>query len=164
MNIRQREDRDLPACAAVLKEVHAKDGYPVEGVDDALGWLTPDGLVAAWVAESDDRLLGHICVTEERGEEAARLWRARDSRPVGVLARLFVSPAARGCRLGEKLTRAAMEDAERRGWRLVLDVMEKDRAATRVYEKLGWESLGEIWHVVEGRRVPAFAYVSPARD
>ncbi|MBR8745147.1 GNAT family N-acetyltransferase [Nocardiopsis sp. MG754419] len=162
MKIRRREDRDLSACAAVLKEVHAKDGYPVEGVDDALGWLTPDGLVGAWVAESDGEVVGHLCVTGEGGEDAARLWQARGGWPVGVLARLFVHPDARGRSLGERLTVAAMKDARERGTRLVLDVMEKDRAAIRLYEKLGWERLGEISHVIADRRVPAFAYVSPS--
>ncbi len=161
MKIRRREESDLPGCAAVLEEVYVQDGYPVEGVDDALGWLTPDGLVDAWVAEADGKVVGHLCVTAERGEDAARLWQARDGRPVGIMARLFVHPDARGHSLGEGLTVAAMKDAHERGTRLVLDVMEKDRAAIRLYERLGWDRLGEISHVVGDRRVPAFAYVSP---
>lgn len=161
MNIRPREERDLPACAAVLKEVHAQDGYPVEGVDDPIGWLTPPRLTAAWVAELGGQVVGHVLVSEPDGEEAVRLWRERSAQPVEVLARLFVLPAARGIQVGEQLTKAAMARAQGLSQRLVLDVMEKDRAATRLYERMGWSSLGSISHAVGEIRIAARAYVSP---
>lgn len=160
-NIRPRSENDLASCAAVLREVHAKDGYPVEGVDDALGWLSPPDLSAAWVAELDGQVVGHALISEASDEDAVRLWQARSDQPVAVLARLFVSPSARGHRLGEQLTEAAMHWAQERGQRLLLDVMEKDQAAIRVYENLGWSYLGDIQHRVDDRTVPARAYAAP---
>lgn len=159
-SIRPRTENDLPACAAALREVHAKDGYPVEGVDDALGWLTPPGLSAAWVAELGGEVVGHALVSEPHDEEAVRLWKEKSNQSVYVLARLFVTPVARGHHLGKKLTEAAMQWAQERGHRLVLDVMEKDQAAIRLYEDLGWSYLGDIEHKINGRTVPARAYAA----
>lgn len=159
--IRPRTENDLPACATVLREVHAKDGYPVEGVDDALGWLTPPGLTAAWVAELDGEIVGHALVSEPHDEAAVRLWNKKSDQPVYVLARLFVTPSARGGQLGGKLTEKAMQWAQECGHRLVLDVMEKDRVAIRLYEKLGWLYLGDIEHQINARAIPARAYCSP---
>lgn len=159
--IRSRQPDDLPACVSALKEVHAKDGYPVEGVADALGWLTPPGLTAAWIAEVDGRLVGHALVSEPREEEAVQLWHQQSDQAAKVLARLFVLPEARGARIGELLTLAATKRAKERGQRLVLDVMEKDRSAIRLYQRLGWVALGAISHKVGGQTVAARAYVSP---
>ena len=159
--IRPRTDDDLPACTTALREVHANDGYPVEGVDDALGWLTPPGLSAAWVAESNGEVVGHALISEPHGEDAVRLWKEKNDQPVHVLARLFVTPAARGCQLGKKLTEAAMQWAQERGYRLVLDVMEKDQAAIGLYEALGWSVLGDVSHHVGKRVIPARAYATP---
>lgn len=159
--IRPRVENDLPACVTALREVHAKDGYPVEGVDDALGWLTPEGFSAGWVAELDGKVVGHALVSEPQAEEAVRLWEEKSDQPVYVLARLFITPEARGYRLGGKLTETATQWAQERDHRLVLDVMEKDRAAIRLYEDLGWSYLGDIDHQVDGRVVPARAYAAP---
>lgn len=161
--IRARTDADLPEAADALVRVHSTDGYPVEGVADPESWLTPPGLLSSWVAEQDGHVVGQVCVTEPRGEGATTLWLEEtlgDEEEVAVLGRLFVTREARGNALGEKLTRTAMEYAEKIGRRLVLDVMEKDRAAMRLYERLGWEPIGSILH---SGKVPARAYIAPQR-
>lgn len=48
--IRPFEDTDLPGAAAALTEVHATDGYPVEGVALPEAWLRSDDVLASWVA------------------------------------------------------------------------------------------------------------------
>lgn len=159
--IRVRTDADLPEAADALVRVHGTDGYPVEGVADPVVWLTPPGLLSSWVVEQDGRVVGQVCVTEPRDEGAVALWLEEtlgDEEEVAVLGRLFVIREARGNTLGEKLTRTAMEYAEKIGRRLVLDVMEKDRAAMRLYERLGWKPIGSIIHTGQ---VPARAYVAP---
>lgn len=81
---------------------------------------------------------------------------------MAVLARLFVRSQARGHAIGERLMRAATDYAERHGLRLVLDVMTKDQAAIRLYERLGWQPLGETTHAFgDGQEIPAVCYVSP---
>ncbi len=55
-----------------------------------------------------------------------------------------------------------MEYAGNHGLRLVLDVMTKDRSAIRLYERLGWQQIGNIaHHFGEGQQIDALAYVSP---
>jgi hypothetical protein len=47
--------------------------------------------------------------------------------------------------------------------RLVLDVMTKDTAAIRLYERLSWQHFGEVaHHFGAGEQFPAVCYVWPA--
>jgi ribosomal protein S18 acetylase RimI-like enzyme len=163
--IRARRDDDGPGAVAALVAVHASDGYPVEGVAEPERWLSPPGLLRAWVAELAGEVVGHVAVGRPDGEDAAALW--IDGRPsrevgIGVLARLFVLPRARKRSAGELLVRAAEDYASRNGLRLVLDVMVKDAPAMRLYERLGWREIGRTTHRFgPGRRVEAVCYVSP---
>ena len=51
------------------------------------------------------------------------------------------------------------------GLRLVLDVMEKDAAALRLYERLGWRLIETTSHDSgRGEDVSAYCYVSPAKS
>lgn len=162
--IRERRDDDLASAGRALVRVHEANGYPVEGVSDPVGWLTPATLINAWVAELDGRVVGHVSLAAGDGEDAAKLWRKQSGseESLAALERLFVAPEARGQGLGDRLVQVAMEEADRLGLRLVLDVMTKDQAAIRLYERLGWIRIGEISHgVPDGSTVPAFGYVAP---
>lgn len=159
--VRTRQNDDLQPCADALVKVHATNGYPVEGVADPVGWLKPANLVASWVAELDGVVVGHVVVTEPNSsDDAANLYDG-DGSPL-VLGRLFVAPEARGCSLAEQLTRAVMEYAAESGRPLVLDVMDKDQAAIRLYERLGWRFLGTAEHDDgRGNKVSARCYAAP---
>ncbi len=163
--IRPFTDDDLTGAATALVEVHDTDGYPVEGVDDPEAWIKSEGVLAAWIAESGGRVVGHVAVTKPQGEAAADLWAEQsgdDVDRIGVLARLFVVQSARKQAAGRRLIEAAMSHARALGLRLVLDVMEKDAAAIRLYERLGWRKIGEtIHHFGSGETIPAVCYVSP---
>jgi ribosomal protein S18 acetylase RimI-like enzyme len=163
--IRPRISTDIASAASALMTVHSTDGYPVEGVAQPEKWLSPVGLLSAWVAVIDDRVVGHVAVAQPSTEEAVALWIERSgasSDSVGVLARLFVLPEARKKSVGELLVRATTEYAGNHGLRLVLDVMTKDRSAIRLYERLGWQQIGNIaHHFGEGQQIDALAYVSP---
>jgi ribosomal protein S18 acetylase RimI-like enzyme len=164
--VRAIQDADIPGAAAALVEVHATDGYPVEGVERPEEWIRSPAVVHAWVAQSEQRIVGHVAVMRPQGEDAVTLWRARSSNEeahVGVLARLYVVPEARGRGLGEKLVQAATDYARQHDMRLVLDVMTKDLGAIRLYERMGWRAIGEAAHQYgAGRQVSAICYVSPA--
>ncbi|MFD6991356.1 GNAT family N-acetyltransferase [Streptomyces sp. NPDC059943] len=163
--VRLIENEDIPGAAAALVEVHATDGYPVEGVSDPEEWIRPSGVIQAWVAETD-RVVGHVAISRAQGEDAVTLWQAEsgeDEARIGVLARLFVVREARKNAVGEKLMRAAMGYAQEHRLRLVLDVMTKDSAAIRLYERLGWKLIGEASHGYgNGQQIPAVCYVWPA--
>lgn len=164
--IRERTDADLPGAAAALVEVHATDGYPVEGVDDPEAWLTGSALIRAWVGELDGHIVGHVAVSRPQPDDAAvAMWRENsegEHGAVAVLGRLFVLGTARGHSIGQLLVHAATTYAQQDGARLVLDVMSKDAAAIRLYEHLGWHRIGETTHDDgRGNSVPAICYVGP---
>lgn len=163
LSIRSRRDTDLDACIAALVQVHSTDGYPVEGVTNPRAWLIPAGLLKAWVALMPN-VVGHVSLTEPRGEDAVSLWAQHhdtDDRPAAVLGRLFVVKAARGQAAGEQLVRAAMTDAAQYGRPLVLDVMTKDAAAIRLYERLGWNRIGTATHSYgNDQHVDAYCYAA----
>jgi GNAT superfamily N-acetyltransferase len=163
--IRERTPADLPAAGAALVAVHSTDGYPVEGVADPEAWLTSPSQIKAWVADMDGRIVGHVAIGEpQAGDAAATMWKGRTSGAddVAVLGRLFVLAAARGAALGERLMAAAIQDAAHRGQRLVLDVMTKDAAAIKLYERTGWQQIGSTQHDDgHGHSIEAYCYVSP---
>ena len=164
--VRERADADLPGAAAALVEVYTTDGYPVEGVDDPQAWLTGSTLLRAWVGELDGRIVGHVAISWPQPDDAAAImWTSTPegaNDTVAVLGRLFVLNVARGHSLGLKLMQAATDYAHSHGLRLVLDVMTKDAAAIRLYERLGWYRIGTTEHDNgRGRLVPAICYVSP---
>jgi ribosomal protein S18 acetylase RimI-like enzyme len=164
--VRAIQDADIPGAAAALVQVHATDGYPVEGVAQPTEWISSPAVAQAWVAEAGGRIVGHVAVMRPQGEDAVTLWRALskdEETPVGVLARLYVVREARGRSVGEWLVREAMAYATERGMRLVLDVMTKDAGAIRLYERMGWRAIGEATHVFgDDQRIGAVCYVSPA--
>ncbi|MBD0740455.1 GNAT family N-acetyltransferase [Streptomyces sp. CBMA29] len=164
--VRTLQAVDIPGAAAALVEVHATDGYPVEGVRQPEDWINSPAVDHAWVAEIGRRIVGHVAVMRPQGEDAVALWqrqRGTEDIRVGVLARLYVTRAARGNAVGEALMRAAMAYAQQRTMRLVLDVMTKDTAAIRLYERLGWHPIGQATHHYgDNQRIAAVCYVSPA--
>ena len=167
VHVRERRDGDLAELGVVLTEVHASDGYPVEGVSDPVAWLHSAALVDAWVAVLRGRLVGHVALTRPgAGDDAAKVWSERSGQApnqLAVLGRLFVAGSARGQGLGRRLVTTATDRADELGLRAVLDVMVKDVAAIATYEALGWKRLGPITHHFGDRTEPALAFVSPDR-
>ncbi|MGW0942378.1 N-acetyltransferase family protein [Streptomyces sp. NPDC002623] len=163
--IRPFQDADLPGAAAALTDVYATDGYPVEGVARPEDWLRSDDVLASWVAEVERRIVGNVAVMRPRGESAVSLWveqSAADERHIGVLARLFVVKDARKRAVGAELVRTAMDYGVSHSRRLVLDVMVKDQAAIRLYERLGWLDTGRTTHHYgAGQSIEAICYAAP---
>ncbi|WP_286958656.1 GNAT family N-acetyltransferase [Arsenicicoccus sp. UBA7492] len=166
--IRPRRDDDLDELARILVQVHELDGYPVEGVADPHAWLTLTNPLGAWVAELNGKPVGHVALTEPGShDDAPRMWSEQTGTPTertAVLGRLFISPRARGLRLGRRLVGTAMDAATLANRVAVLDVMCKDRAAIRTYQAMGWKRLGAVDHQYgEDRSEPAEAYAVDVR-
>ncbi|WP_329396020.1 GNAT family N-acetyltransferase [Streptomyces melanogenes] len=146
--VRPRTDRDLDACVHALAAVHECDGYPVNWPDRPADWLAQPSLLAAWVAELDGRVAGHVGLSlSGTGDVAPGLWSARAGvgpDATAVVSRLFVAPGARGHGIGRLLLGRAVSEARARGRHPVLDVVASDTAATALYERLGWELLAEV--------------------
>ncbi|MFB7254251.1 GNAT family N-acetyltransferase [Streptomyces nojiriensis] len=146
--VRRRTDADLGACVQVLAEVHERDGYPVNWPEHPAGWLSGPELLAAWVAELDGRIVGHIGLSRAAADDAApALWSGREGvsgAAAAVVGRLFVAPAARGHGIGELLMARAAREARERDLHPVLDVVASDASAVALYERLGWELLATV--------------------
>ncbi|UQX04015.1 GNAT family N-acetyltransferase [Streptomyces sp. RerS4] len=144
----------------ILREVHERDGYPVNWPDEPAAWLSDGPLLGSWVAELDGGLVGHVRLAQSgAGDVAPRLWSERTA----VLSRLFVAPRARGHGIGALLIGRAVEEARRRGLHPVLDVVASDTAAAALYERLGWELMATVdqqWG--PARTVAIRCYAAPA--
>jgi GNAT superfamily N-acetyltransferase len=132
----------MTGCVALLRTVHETSGYPSRWPEDPARWLTPARLVAAWVAEADGLITGHIILV--RGFRADCLLRAtgRDADDLGGISRLFVGPAARRQGTARGLLDAATAQAAKRGLQPVLDVVDDGYAAIALYERAGWKQVG----------------------
>lgn len=147
-HVRRRSESDLGECALLLADVHKADGYPVNWPDHPVDWLSQPSLLAAWVAEADGRILGHIGLSRsESGDAAPELWSRREGlsgEVTAVVSRLFVAPTARGQGLGALLMAQAVRAARERDLHPVLDVVASDIAAAALYERLGWSLLATV--------------------
>lgn len=164
--VRRRRPGDLADCVRVLGDVHAADRYPADWPARPGTWLTPEGLLAAWVAEADGRIAGHIGLSRSGpGDAAPGLWSHRTGgRPelTAVIGRLFVAPGARGRHLGAQLLASAVAHARALGLHPVLDVLSTDTAALTLYHRLGWTLLGTTHqHWPSGRTVEVHSFAAP---
>lgn len=130
----------------MLAEAHRSSQYPVHWPADPARWLTPDRLFAAWVAEADGTVVGHIALATP-GEVTAQPWAADTGRPIGQAAeitRLFVADAAQGRSVGTRLLATACADAKERGRHPVLGVLDHNRSAIALYDRAGWRRLSSV--------------------
>jgi ribosomal protein S18 acetylase RimI-like enzyme len=90
-------------------------------------------------------------------------WRDRIGGDVDRLAipvRLFVHPDHRGTGAGRLLMEAAFGFARTCGLAIAFDVMLKDQAAIRLYERLGAQRIADLTHHYgDGLAEPAAIYV-----
>ncbi|PUB28589.1 acetyltransferase (GNAT) family protein [Promicromonospora sp. AC04] len=166
LTIRPRHDEDLPALAAALVRVHAQDGYPVEGVADPEGWLRHPNELQSWTATNDTHPIGQVTLSRAvPDDDAARAWQEQTGGDIDRLAipvRLFVDPDHRGSGAGRLLMEAVVNYARSRGLAIAFDVMLKDRAAIRLYERLGAVRIADLTHHYgDGLTEPAAVYVVP---
>lgn len=166
VQVRPRLPEDFATLAAVLVQVHERDGYPVEGVADPRSWLTPPREVAAWTALDDSVAIGQISLTQaDSDDDAAKLWMRHTRGHLSQLVipvRLFVDPEHRQRGAGSALLLAARTYAIEHDLAIAFDVMLKDADAIRLYEAIGCVRLGTIEHVHgDGKIEPAAVYVAP---
>nr|WP_042191202.1 GNAT family N-acetyltransferase [Kibdelosporangium sp. MJ126-NF4]CEL19913.1 hypothetical protein [Kibdelosporangium sp. MJ126-NF4]CTQ97137.1 hypothetical protein [Kibdelosporangium sp. MJ126-NF4] len=165
--IRPRVDDDLDACVAAMAEVHATDQYPTNWPADPGKWLTPEGSLGTWVAESGSAIVGHVALQQGAGAgsvpavvEAAGV----EPERLASVARLLVVPAARRQGVAAALMDAVGEEAARRGLRLALDVVDHAPAAVAFYERTGWRRVASEtapWTRPDGSEFVKHYYLAP---
>jgi GNAT superfamily N-acetyltransferase len=143
----------------MLHEVHRADGYPLAWPDDPVAWLSPLGLLAAWVAEcADSRIGGHIALTSSEIDVAT-------AGSDALVSRLFVALASRRRRVGHHLLNHAQRHAVGMGKSLMLEAAELgDGAAIALYERSGWLHVATrtaTWTTPGGQPVSLRYYRSP---
>lgn len=166
VNIRDRSHADGEALEAIAIETHALDGYPKYLPADMRAFVMEADALRAWVAEEDGEVIGHVALHLHSAPEVMNLARSAtrldDSRLV-VLARLLVAPAARRHGVGRALVETATAEATRLGRRAILDVVTEHKEAIALYERGGWNQVGEVeWCLPDGRPLREFVYVSPS--
>ncbi|OEV27262.1 MarR family transcriptional regulator [Streptomyces nanshensis] len=96
---------------------------------------------AAWIAELDGRRAGCVmCVRDDARD-------AQDAQDTARLRLLLVDPSARGHGLGDRLVGECVAFARAAGYReLVLWTNDVLAAARRIYQRAGFELVGEARH------------------
>ncbi|MBQ0902299.1 GNAT family N-acetyltransferase [Micromonospora sp. U21] len=159
--IRRRRATDLDGCVAALALVHRADRYPLNWPADPHRWLREPRPARAWVAvDADSAIVGHVAVHRLPDPADAPL-----TRPTAEVARLFVSPSARGAGLGGALLTRAWRWASERGTDLALEVAASDTAAAALYERTGWRCAGTStaqWNAPDGGAVSLRRYTLAA--
>ncbi len=144
------------------------DGYPTRWPADPERWISPPGLLAAWVAVDGGMVCGHIALVA--GVDDSRLVNVsgRQAEDLAAVSRLFVRPGYRGQRIGETLLDTVTLYATEHGLGLVLDVIDESRsAAIALYERGGWQLVGvhpASWMTPDGARPQLRLYVLPSRS
>ncbi|GAB3753626.1 hypothetical protein GCM10027599_15080 [Yimella radicis] len=145
--IRPRLESDLPQLVEQLRTQQPVSEYP-------LRWPLPfppeqfivrDTELVAFVAQIDDRVVGHVSVTRVSDNPDGAFWSRGTGRPIealGCLSVLFVGPEAAGLGVGGRLMDTAVAEIRARGLTPVLDVTQSRSSATAVYRHRGWRFLG----------------------
>ncbi len=164
MSVRRRRADDLPGCVRALEVVHVVDRYPMRWPADPVGWLSPHGLTAAWVAEREGAVVGHVCVVAGTTYPGAAARAGLLPHLSCSASHLFVAPPGRGRGLAAELLHVASSFALAEGLELVLDVVEDGGPAVALYERLGWRLVQRRtadWTTPEGDRLPVRVYLAP---
>jgi GNAT superfamily N-acetyltransferase len=143
--LRPRRPEDLEGCLAMLRDVHEADGYPTIWPAQPAAWLSGSDRLAAWVAEEDGKLVGHLSLHATDASRVRPQWCEALTVPaerLAVVSRFFVSTRARGRGVGGALMGHAEEHAVAHDLRLVLDVAAHNRSAIAFYERRGWRRVG----------------------
>ena len=142
--VRRRTDGDLDVLEQVTARVRAADDYPtyLPG-DDYRRFLTRPAPLAAWVAELDDRICGHVAFSARSSPAVVGVLRdAGITGEVGVVARLLVDPGTRRLGIARELLHTARAEAVAQQGAAVLDVVESSHAAIALYWSAGWVEVG----------------------
>ncbi len=155
----------MDRCVSVLADVHRGSGYPAHWPADPHRWLAPSRHIAAWVAELEGTVVGHVSLTSAIGEAAAAFWADSTGRSVAdavAVSRLFVAQHARGHSIGRQLLDYADARARECGLHPVLGVLDHNRTAIALYRDAGWRHLAVTdLTLPDGRTLPMWCFAAP---
>ena len=154
----------MSQCVAVAERVHQSDGYPPFIRGSFLSFLESPRAEAAWVAEVDEIIVGHVAVHQTTGiramDVASSISGVAKER-LRVVARLLVDPCYRGQGIGSNLLRTATDYILTSGFQPMLDVGAAFSPAIRLYESNGWGRVGEVRvQLSDGSALDEIVYVA----
>jgi GNAT superfamily N-acetyltransferase len=166
--LRPRVDSDITACANLVREVHAADRYPRFLPDDLGSFLIQPGSYGSWVADRSEEIVGHVALVPRAAQPVMEIACNALGLPasrLAVVARLFVSPRARGNGIGRLLLDAATAQADSLGLRPVLDVDTDLASAIALYEGRCWIRAGTVTlQFSNGRSLKEHIYLGPRAE
>lgn len=143
--IRPRRPEDVPVLVEVLLAQQPLTRYPVRNplpfpVED---FLHARDAQAAWVAQIDGRVVGHVCWTSGPDPTTAAVTacaRAHhcDVSELGWVSALFVALGAGGQGVGRRLLATAVDAIRGSDRRPCLEVVDLNPVAGRLYRSTGW--------------------------
>lgn len=164
-SVRGRVDGDAAAVIELMRTTHQVDGYPRYLPEDLSAFAFDTRELAAWVAEEDGSVVGHVALHFGAGDPAAAVaGPAVGLAPerTAVVARLMVHPGSRRRGLARRLLAAAVEHAQAHQLRPVLDVLESAGPARALYEQVGWRHVGALSLPVRDHDpLPLAVYLGP---
>ncbi|CAO2657321.1 Nn.00g034470.m01.CDS01 [Neocucurbitaria sp. VM-36] len=166
ITIRPREPSDLPTLVKILTDVHILTSYPVDGPSTFPTKLQPPNALLSIVALYNGQLAGHAQLQPASVLNSMIIESLTShNAPItsfATLVSLFVDPELQGKSIGTRLVEEAVAWGKGKGRRLVLVVLEKDAAAIRMYERMGWERGVEYFYEsIQGVDYRAFSYLAP---
>jgi ribosomal protein S18 acetylase RimI-like enzyme len=163
--IRQRQPSDIPELISILTSVHNLTSYPVDGPSSFPARFDSKHSIRTIVALHDSNLAGHaeLQTTNSLNPKVVELLTQRAPIDTYVaLSTLFVDPKLQGKGVGARLMQHLLEWSREQGKKVVLIVLEKDQAAIRMYEKIGFERCMEYFYEnIHGVNYRAFLYSAP---
>ena len=140
--VRARRPRDLSTCTRLMHRAFFEGQFPGTRRNEPREWIDGTDVLAAYVAERDGEIVGHVAVTSVGLDTATELrWREITGHPVTALAgvgQLFVRPSFRGQGIGRSLVDAALADIRSRGLVPVLEVVTHESLAPTYAHGHGW--------------------------
>ena len=166
VEIRARRRADFEPVLMVARATKALDDYPPRGPLDVDHFLTPPEGLAAWVAEADDTVVGHVALHRVGTDDATQLAAAhagKTPQDLVLVARLLVSPTARRTGVGRALLGTAVQSAHERGRQPILGVATHLEAAISLYQSCGWDRAGAVTIPIDDEPdLAVYLYVGPA--
>ena len=169
IHVRPRRPGDLSALFPILQRSHETQGYPVRAAVVRADWLAAPDELAAWVAEHDDAVVGHIALhptatpgqdpgTDDASEQWQRATGVAADR-LAVVSRLVTDGSVPGS--GTTLLTHAVDAARDMG-RVPVLLVDPNSAALGFYRRRGWRQIGTSAQQWGEYRVDAVLMVAPS--
>ncbi|KAH7075928.1 acyl-CoA N-acyltransferase [Paraphoma chrysanthemicola] len=166
--VRPRESSDVSTLMQILNNVYNLTRYPVDGPPSFPARFSSPKALYSFVAIYNDGIAGHAELQPAAVLNPIVKQSLVSHGPIesfATLVTLFVDPKIQSKGIGARLVEEALAWGRREGKRLALIVLDKDFAAIRMYEKMGWQrDIEYFYETGQGVRYKAFSYIAPVNS